>query len=296
MKKISYKRIFIIFNPNSTRDSEALAESLCQDLGRLGVPVELCATQHKGHARQMGEELAAKFPGSLFISVSGDGGYNELINGLLAAKKKGADFYCAVAPGGNANDHRRLTKTTALVDAISSGKFAPLDALELTVRQQSGDKQVYHAHSYIGLGITPWVATEINRRRPGIVGEKFIAFWHLLKLRPFQIEHQGQLKSFDSLVFANIAEMSKLLTLADDSNPQDGKFEVVEIEHRGRLGFLLTATKSVFGWVKKQPAVSSYSFKSVSKMPLQLDGEVVNLKKGDLAEVRALPQVLKSFA
>ncbi|MEU7811821.1 acylglycerol kinase family protein [Pseudonocardia sp. NPDC049154] len=160
-----FNRIVVIFNPHSTGSAAELAEGLCADLSRR-LPrtwVHLSPTEHAGHARDLARN-AARTPRSLIVSVSGDGGYNEVIDGVMQAGDTGT--VCAVMAAGNANDHRRTTGEQPLGDAIVAGDVRRLDLLRLTVGH-GPDALVRYAHSYIGMGLTPIVAVgaDVDGRR-----------------------------------------------------------------------------------------------------------------------------------
>jgi diacylglycerol kinase family enzyme len=82
----SFDRIVVIFNPHSTGDGPRLAEELYTDLTtRLPeVPVGLCPTERTGHARDIARETA-QTGHPLIVSVSGDGGYNGVVDGVMQA-------------------------------------------------------------------------------------------------------------------------------------------------------------------------------------------------------------------
>ena len=130
--RASFDRIVVIFNPQSTGDGPQLAEQLHADLTRRlpEVPLRLCPTEHAGHARDLARE-AAQTGQPLIVSVSGDGGYNEVVDGVMQAGNDNA--VCAVKAAGNANDHRRTTAQRPLVDAITAGEVRRIDLLRLTV-------------------------------------------------------------------------------------------------------------------------------------------------------------------
>ena len=104
-----FDRVVVIFNPNSTGDAPALARELEHDLHeRLpGLDVVLRPTERAGHARDLARD-AAREGRPLIVSVSGDGGYNEVVNGLMDARNPHA--VCTVLGAGNANDHARDTQ------------------------------------------------------------------------------------------------------------------------------------------------------------------------------------------
>lgn len=156
-----FERAVLIFNPNSTGDAPRLAKQLRDDLADQlpELPVVMCPTQHEGHGRELAEAAAADGR-PLVVSVSGDGGYNEVVDGLMRAGNDSA--VAAVLAAGNANDHRRATADHNLVDAIVAGQVHRIDLLRLSVGEGAGG-DVQYAHSYIGLGLTPLVAIDLER-------------------------------------------------------------------------------------------------------------------------------------
>src|SRR5690348_15272027 len=96
----------IIFNPNSTGDSPALAQQFADDLQQWDahLHIVLKKTERHGHGGKITEEAAKRLGDKLLVvSVSGHGGHHEVINGVMRAVNNGNKApYCAVLPGGNA--------------------------------------------------------------------------------------------------------------------------------------------------------------------------------------------------
>ena len=132
----------MIFNPNSTGDAPELAERLRAELAARvpGIPVTMAPTEHAGHARDLARAAAATGR-PLLISVSGDGGYNEVVDGAMAAGNE--EMVCAVMAAGNANDHRRSTRGQSLPDAILGGRVRRIDLLRLTIGSGSNAHSRY---------------------------------------------------------------------------------------------------------------------------------------------------------
>jgi diacylglycerol kinase (ATP) len=290
----SFDRVVLIFNPASTGQAQELAEDLRRELGQRlpQMPVQLLPTEHAGHATELAR-TAAGTGRPLVVSASGDGGYNEVVNGVMQAGSHHAAS--AVLPAGNANDHRSITKEAPIADAIAEGTVRRIDLLRLSASGAAGDI-VRYAHSYIGLGLTPVVAVDLEKGGKGSLGEMLTVVRSFARFRPFEIQlENGSRQRFDSLVFANIAQMAKVATLAEETGrPDDGMFEVITLRHTAKWRILATAVKASITGLGKQPSVRSYSFTTLTPLPLQIDGEVMDLPAGALVRVEIAPQALQT--
>ena len=290
----SFDRIVIIFNPHSTGNAPESAEELRAELARRlpTVPLELSPTQHAGHARDLAR-AAAGGGCPLVVSVSGDGGYNEVVNGVMDAGNDRA--VCAVRAAGNANDHRRTTRERPLADAIVAGEVRRIDLLRLTVGS-GPDAQTRYAHSYIGVGLTPVVAVDLEKGGKGSWREIVSVVRGFSRFRPFPIRlEDGRRRRIDSLVFANIAEMAKYAKLSEDGAPDDGRFEVITQRQTGKLAVLATAIRAATRGLGPQPSATHYGFTTLAPMPLQLDGELVELDADTPVAVDIAPRALATI-
>ena len=290
----SFDRIVIIFNPRSTGNAPRSAEELRDELAKRlpTVPLDLSPTHHAGHARDLARK-AAGTGSPLIVSVSGDGGYNEVVNGVMDAGND--DAVCAVRAAGNANDHRRTTRERPLADAIVAGVVRRIDLLRLTVGTGSA-AQVRYAHSYIGVGLTPVVAVDLEKGGKGSWREIVSVVRGFSRFRPFPIRlENGRRRSIDSLVFANIAEMAKYATLSDNGAPDDGRFEVITQRQTGKIRVLATAIRAAIRGLGPQPSATHYAFTTLAPMPLQLDGELVELEADTPVAVDIAPRALATI-
>jgi len=223
------------------------------------------------------------------VSVSGDGGYNDVVNGLMEAGAETA--YAAVLAAGNANDHRRVTKERPLIDGIVDGDVSRLDLLKMTA---DDDREVRYAHSYIGLGLTPTVALELEKGGKGSVKEVISTIRTFSKFRPFVIETGSGRESFDSVIFANIREMAKVAVLSEEGRPDDGEFEVIVLRHTAKWRVLTTAVRAALFGLGPQPSAREYRFTTVDPMPIQVDGEVSEFDRGVAVTVEIVPGALQT--
>lgn len=287
-----YTGIHIIYNPNSTGDSQTMATELRGALRKHSLQAKLIPTKYAGHARELAADIAKREARPLIISSSGDGGYNEVINGVLGADNAGA--ICAVLPAGNANDHSRTLQEKPLSQQIAKQRVTKLDALKVTV-QSGSQKTVQYAHSYVGLGLTPVVAVELNKHSLNALRELWIAVRTFVQYRPFKIRHGSNVLRLDSLLFANINQMAKVLTLAPVNRPTDGKFEIIQFPASHKWQLLKHLTQASITHLDTTNRASSYRFTVIKKMPMQLDGEVTSLPAGAQVVVQAAPRVLRTI-
>jgi diacylglycerol kinase family enzyme len=293
---MAYSIIHIIYNPNSTGDGKENAKNLAKELVKFypKIEVKLHKTEYAGHAKNMAYEFSSNSRNPLIISCSGDGGYNEVINGAIEAQKEGASPICAVMASGNANDHSRTLQNKTLIESIKAEKVTNIDLLKMTIQNTKLEKSVY-AHSYIGLGLTPVVATELNKTDLNAIKEMWIVIKTFYKYRPFKIKYKNKILNLDSIIFANISDMAKFLTVSKNSKADDGLFEVVIFEHGNKSRLIKNLAKATIGGIKAPKKKKSYEFRVLKNMPAQLDGEVIKITKNSSVLVTSEHQLLRTI-
>lgn len=289
-----FTKAVVIFNPNSTGDSQAIANEFCDKLRKLQPSSEviLKETTHAGHGEELGYELTKASAGQLLlVSVSGDGGYNELINGVMKAVDASASVpICAILPGGNANDHYSFVAQRTLLEAIAAGGLTKFDLLKVVT------DQTRYAHSYVGLGLTPLVAVELNKHDLSAIKEMWLSLKTFWKFKPFKINEAGKQRTFDSLIMANIGVMAKHLKIDPDAGPpQDGRFEVLRWSHNHKLRLVQQLLKAAIGKTDSSKSVTKFSFTTVAPMPMQLDGELIKLKANQAVTVVSAANKLRTY-
>jgi diacylglycerol kinase (ATP) len=296
---LPYTSIGIIYNPNSTGDAVALADELHQqiDTALPEIVVKLWATRRAGHAEELAYRLATDTKRALIISVSGDGGYHEVVNGAVkASEDHGTEPICTVRGAGNANDHRRTLKQMPLFEAIISMNEQKLDLLKVVVTDKDGSSMVRYAHSYAGLGLTPEVAVELNKHELNRWRELILVARTIHKFKPFAIRlASGTRAEYDNIIFANINQMAKVVTLSSDGTPDDGQFEFIAMSHGGMVQQLVTAAKAAVTGLEPVAKLKYYEFSVIKSMPMQLDGEVIRLKRGSHVEVSIAARKLRTL-
>lgn len=296
-----FDHIAIIYNPGSTGDAPKMAKDLYDSVnGHFEIiqkKATLYPTKRAGDAIEIAHDVASKFARPLIVSVSGDGGYNEVINGVMAAKKlfPAQQPVVAVMAAGNANDHRRVMRDdTPLIRLIKRAEIKSMDLISMSAKAKDFDLKRY-AHSYIGLGITPEVGHELNKQVKNRWNEAWLTFKTLNNFTPFTIERNGTSGLFDSIVFANINEMAKYVKLDTKNTVHDNKFEIVAVQHLGKLHTILALFVAVFHGFKNAPSYNTYSFTMPDKQLVQLDGEIVELPEKTSVSVKSHNNAIDSL-
>jgi diacylglycerol kinase family enzyme len=290
---MNYPLIAVIYNPNSTGSSKQLATDFSKRLKKRlpEQPIELIATQHAGHAEELAYELAKKYKKPLIISSSGDGGYHEVINGLMKAQHEGSRPVAGLLPAGNANDHHRNVSRGDLVDTIANEKPQKIDLL--TLKSKTEGKKLYrYGHSYIGFGLTPTVAGELNKTKLTFFTQAWVVIKALFAVHPVELVINGKRKSYDSIIASNVATMSKVLKISGPSPLTDGRFEVTIFTTRHKLKLIaLLIHTSVIG-AKEDFRTTRFSVRTIHKTLVQIDGEIFELDPETRTVVGIEKQVL----
>lgn len=278
-----FDHIAIIYNPKSTGDAPKLAKDLRDSVnGHFEViqkKATLYPTNKPGHAIEIAYDIAQKYARPLLVSVSGDGGYNEVINGVMAAKKlfPAQQPVVAVMAAGNANDHKRVMRhNTPLIRLIKEAQIKQFDLISLTARAKDFEMQRY-AHSYIGLGITPEVGHALNNHPKSRWNEFRLTLQTVKDFEPFILRRNGKSNKYDSIVFANINEMAKYVSLDSKNTIRDGKFEVISVKHVNKLLTFLNILKALLQGFRHVPSYDTYRFDLPEASKVQFDGEVIEL-------------------
>lgn len=292
-----YTAISIIYNPRSTGEGKQLAHELEHKL-RDRLPrrkITVLPTRHAGHAEELAYTLAKASKRPLIISVSGDGGYNEVVNGAVRAQLEGAQPTTGLMPAGNANDHFRSLHTYELADAAASGHAQIIDVLKLSYTD-NGVLQERYAHSYIGLGFTPQAGNELNKNKHRL--NRINEIWLVAKillffLRPVKLNVRGEIRAYDSLIFSNVSKLGKILTISNVADASDGKFEIIAFRRRNRLRLIFTLFTAWTRGLKGKRQAANYSFRTTKAAMVQLDGEILTLEANAKVTVSIEPKMLR---
>jgi len=121
-------RALVVVNPAATSTTAAMRDVLVDALAG-DLKIDVVATGHRGHARELGAQAVAEGV-DLVVAVGGDGTVNEVVNGLLEHGPAPHLPMLAVVPGGSTNVFSRalgrsrdpVTATAEILDSIRAGR------------------------------------------------------------------------------------------------------------------------------------------------------------------------------
>jgi diacylglycerol kinase (ATP) len=289
-----YSAVSIIYNPNSTGPSKHYAKELKAELAGLApsLPVKIIATKYAGHAETLANKLAKSSTRPIIVSSSGDGGYNEVINGVLAANKNGAHAVAGLLPAGNANDHYTdLHSEKSLAKRIAAGSSHTIDVLQVTSIKGSTTWQRY-AHSYVGFGLTPHAGHQLNKANLNFIREKWVVLRALVTTKPIQLRLKGKKQWFDHIICSNITKMAKVLSLSNDADARDGMFELTVVQHAHSFALLFSLFRSAASVALSPEQTTDFECTAIKPIKIQLDGELVDITANTTIAVKIAPRAL----
>ena len=290
MNKSPYTSIVIIFNPNSTSGlAETKAQRLEQRLARRDLaPITLHATEYAGHAEELAYEAAKKRNHTLIVSVSGDGGYNEVVNGVLSSENTQA--ITGVLPSGNANDHYHFVHHGDIVTRILQSKITSIDVLKVTTPEWTR-----YAHSYVGMGLTPQIGKELTKHTLNAWNQIWLVVRNYFTVRPVKIRHRGKVMHYNNIVFSNTGRMSKYLLLSKEASVRDGKFEITRTTANTFGDLTAHLLRAASKRIQSAPQATHFSFTCLRGASIQLDGEVRFCRAGQSVTVTCEARALKTI-
>jgi len=293
-----FKRIIILYNPVSTGDSQQNAEDLKQKLTHSlskQTKIELFPTQYAGHAEEVGAKYGSASE-TLLVSSSGDGGYNELINGVLAVKNNTAAV--CVLPSGNANDHYHATEGSDVAQMIIHGKTRMIDVLQIA-GTKDGQQWSRYAHSYIGAGVTAYIGKKLTEADLNPINEKWLVLKYLVKFGhvSLKVDSWGHKRfyRYGSFVIGNIDKMSKIIKLDKNSSITDGKLEVYAVRSSSFSGLLKAVVKQTISNSKLTDRTDEVKIVSKKRLEVQCDGEVFLLDGNKLITTVVEPAAIRTI-
>ena len=259
------QKVVVIINPISgagrRRDlARVRAEQAAALIEQRRFNAEVFVTERSGHARELAE--AARRRGvTLFVAWGGDGTVNVVGSALIVS-----DASLAIVPSGSGNGLARelgISLDPALaIQTMFEGHTRLIDAGEL-------DGHLFF--NIAGLGLDAQVArrfAEGGLERRGFVRYLELAAREVASFVP--LEYAIKADGHDVLVrplliaIANARQYGNGALIAPGAELDDGKLDIVVVDHRPAWRVLMHAPRLFSGTVTQVPGVSTTRASSVS--------------------------------
>ncbi len=298
---LSYDHIALIYNPNSTGNAASLARRLSKKLTALtDVTVALMPTKAPGHGRKIAYQITKSYKHPLIISVSGDGGYHDVVNGCLGALADGSESLpvCAVEAAGNANDHYAYQRgKDTLLQGIKKGHTKPMEVLRVEVKSTKRPPQVIYAHSYWGIGLTSKAIDTLNQTKLNPVKEKVIVAKELINHKAVNLRIKNKKEVVNNIIVSLVPRMAKMIKIQQSqAHKPRGTFWLLIDRQHTKTAILKHIVKGALKNLKDESRQEkSFTCTILEAWPMQLDGEVYRLHKGDCITVTVEKNALKTL-
>lgn len=290
---MDYTTVAIIYNPNSTGSSKAMAEDFKINIQRR-IPeqkVKLVATKYAGHGEKLAYKIAKQSKKPLIFSSSGDGGYNEVVNGAMKAQNEGFKPTTGLLPAGNANDHYHGLHTENSIDLIITKRPKRIDLLRISYVSNKKNVQRY-AHSYIGFGISSMVSKELNKTKLNKFKETWLVIRTLLTISPVTLTVDNKIGKYDSIIASNTDKMSKYLNVSRPSRMDDGLFEVTISRHENKFKLVALILRASLIKLKEDKQTTTFSLDTIEQTVAQTDGEILTIDANTRVDISIEKQIL----
>ncbi len=301
------KRYFIIANPAAGHGSAARAiprvEALCR---AIGLEFDLVRTEQRGHAIDLARQAALSGAG-VVVSAGGDGTANEVINGLMLAKReRGTTAALGILGIGRGNDFAHTMGVPAdlsdACDALAAGFLRPLDV----GRVKGG---IYPQGRYfgncVGVGFDAITTIEVMKL-PRYGG--FLSFF-IAVMRTIFLYYKGPLVRVEMdersltqpVLLVSVMNGRRLgggFWMAPESQPDDGLFDLCIAHEVGRARIFGLIPHFLRGTQATQPEITMGRARRIAivaergVLPAQTDGEII-CEDGKRLDIELLPRELE---
>lgn len=272
-------RVTIVVNPAAGRSRGGAAAAVAaEEFGRAGWQVSQAPTQGPGDAIALAR-AAADAGCDAVLACGGDGTLSQVLTGLLDT-----GVAAGVIPAGTGNDFARTIALSRdprqAARQLLRGRVASIDLLQVN------DGALWSVN-IAGVGFDAQVTLRMNGRTGSVAGRTtyvMAVMRELITYRPTRLRvriddetWQGQAAL---LAIANARSYGAGMKIAPMAEIDDGKLDVVLVEHLGRLELLYNFPRVFRGTHTSHPAVRIWRGVEVAietpdgPAPVLVDGDV----------------------
>lgn len=297
----------IIYNPNSRHGAaRTQLPEVEQKLKKAGLDFDLVQTERPWHARDLAIQ-AVRQGAKMVVSAGGDGTANEVLNGLMLARRAGhGEVKMGVLPVGRGNDFAFSMNAPVDLDeavsALANGHTHWIDIGHVT----GGDyPQGRYFGNGVGVGFDAVVGFEALKvpQLTGFVSYLFAALKTILlyyKAPRLRIEFDGHLVEQNSLLVSimNGRRLGGGFWTAPKGVGDDGLFDLCIAGSVSRLRILALIPRFMNGTQEGHSAIQMVRARKVQvtavngSIPAHADGETL-CEAGQQLSAEILPQSIE---
>ncbi|WP_436514595.1 diacylglycerol/lipid kinase family protein [Ekhidna sp. To15] len=254
------RKIFIIWNPFSGGDSEALSKKLASTLREQQIVHEVFDTiESMSATRTVMEHLDSSFTD--LIIIGGDGTINESINGLKY------DIPVGIVPAGTGDDFiKNVSVGKSVEDRIQTAVNGNIVRIDLG---QCNDRKFVNG---VGIGFDGQIVEDMTSKRVGFLTGHAAYYYHVLRIlggykeRSFKyfVDGKSMEKELILLSIGNGTTFGGGFKLMPKAKVNDGLLDVCEIGKLSPLRRFLNIGKLSNGTHGNLKEVSFHQVKEVS--------------------------------
>jgi diacylglycerol kinase (ATP) len=294
----------VLLNPVAGRGYGAKVEpELRRALEAQGLDFDLVRTSRPWHAAELAEQ-AARDGFQMVVAVGGDGTFNEVVNGLMAASERGATATMGVIPVGSGSDFANTVSIPPDLEGacfrLAHGQVRSVDVGRVTL---PGQVQRYFDNTVnIGFGgVVTREAQKVRRLRgialylPVVLKTIFLYY----RAPQVLIECDGQELALPAVMIsvANGQREGGGFYVAPQAQPDDGFFDLCVVREISQLAMLALIPHFMRGTHTDRDPVTmvraqQVTISSTDGLIAHMDGEML-CTDAKRIEFRILPRRLQ---
>lgn len=299
-------RHFLIVNPTAGRGAGGRLIPRAEELLRgHGLQFDQVLTERPWHAAELTQQAAASGQYDVIVAMGGDGTANEVLNGLMLARKAGAATIPAmsVLSVGRGND---FAFGMGMPCELEAGCQALAAARRRTVDVGRVTGGLYPQGRYFGNGIgigfdavVGFVAAKMTRLSgfPSYIVAALKTIFLYYHAPLVKIEYDGQELTLPTLMVSvmNGRRMGGGFMMAPEGKPEDGLFDLCIVRAVSRARVFALIPRFMAGTQATHPAITTVRAAHVTvtalkgSLPAHADGETL-CTEGDQLTLELLPQ------
>lgn len=299
----------IILNPAAGKGSAAqMAYEVERLMQKYGIAYDIDLTQRPWHAAEMTQKAVAE-GFEVIIPAGGDGTANEVINGLMLAKKEtGKTARMGVLPIGRGNDFAYSMGTpTELEESVRVLAESQPHKIDIGIVKGGLYPEGRYFGNGVGIGFDATVGfVAAEQKISGFAGYlvaaiKTLLFYYKAPLTELALDNQTFTQGCAMVSIMNGRRMGGGFMMAPQGDPSDGLLDLCIVADLPRRKLVPLIPKVMAGTQGTHPSVKMLHSRCVNikavkgSLPAHADGETL-CTEGKELNIELLPQQIEFYS